>query len=175
MCNFCDIIDGLKPARKLYEDEKVLAVLSETPATFGHILVMPKQHHNIIEQVPDFIISHLFAVTNKLMISTFDVLGAQGTNILINNGTAAGQTESHFLVNIVPRRENDGISLQWQPRQLSQEEFSTIELEITELAKNIGDFEKEKPKPINLDEDSSSGDVENEETSYRVKHLTRIP
>jgi histidine triad (HIT) family protein len=176
MCEYCDIIDGARSAWKLYEDDKVIAVLSESPATFGHILAMPKHHHQIIEQVPDYIISHLFGIVNKILIAAFEALGAHGTNILINNGPPAGQTSSHFLVHIVPRRENDSINLQWQPKSFSQDQLSTIELELNEFTKNIGDFEKEKPKPINLDEETPPSDhLESEETSYQVRHLTRIP
>jgi hypothetical protein len=44
----------------------------------------------------------------------------------------------HFVVNVVPRTEGDNINLQWQPKQLNEEEMSTIELKIKEVTGNTG-------------------------------------
>jgi histidine triad (HIT) family protein len=175
LCEHCAMIDGKRKAWKVYEDDKVLAVLAEQPAAIGHILVMPKNHHQIIEQVPDFILSHLLVVANKLMSATFEAFGAQGTNMLIQNGIPAGQSWPHFMLHIIPRREGDGLSYQWQPKQMSQDDLSTVELQIGEFTKGIGDFEREKPKPIVLDEAKPLDDMESDENSLRVRHLTRLP
>jgi len=175
MCEYCEIAEGGRGAFKIFEDDKVLAILSQSPASFGHVLVMPKSHHHIIEQVPDFLLSHLMMVSSKLMVCLFEGLNAEGTNLIISNGIAAGQTEPHFMLSLVPRRENDGINLQWHPKQASPEELSTVELELSEFTRKIGEFEKEKPKPIVMDEEKTSDDMESDDNSVRVRHLTRIP
>jgi len=171
-CEFCQIVEKKINAKRIFEDEKVLAILSPHPCCTGHILLMPKEHFSIIEQVPDYLIAHISKIVNKISIAVFDILQAQGTNILIQNGVAAGQKASHFMLHIIPRKENDNLNFQWQPRQLSEEQMSTIELKLKEESKGIGEFEKEEKKPVNLD--SEIGKIDKED-NYLIKQLNRIP
>ena len=157
----------------LYEDQKVAAFLSPNPSIVGHIVIAPKQHVPILEQVPDFIVSELFIKANKLSIACFESLGAEGTNIIVQNGVASGQTLPHVTVHIIPRKENDGLQLQWKPRQLSEEQMSTVELAVKEEAKKIGFFEKEKPKPIEVKKPEEIKPTKEE--NYLIKQLNRIP
>lgn len=172
-CIVCQIIENKIPSKKVYEDELVMAVLDVNGANPGHCFVMPKAHYPIIEQVPDIEIGRLFQVSNKISSAIFESLGAQGTNIFVANGIPAGQTVAHFTINVIPRKENDGINLQWQPKQLSEEEMSTVELKLKEQTKNIGYFEKEErkvkiqaPKQVSLSE---------EEEEYFEKQMRRLP
>ena len=172
-CLVCQIVGNQIPSKKVYEDELVMAVLDVNGANPGHCFVMPKNHYPIIEQVPDIEIGRLFQVSNKISSAIFESLGAQGTNIFVANGIPAGQTVAHFTINVIPRKENDGINLQWQPKQLSEEEMSTVELRLKEHTKNISYFEKEEkkarvkaPKPVILSE---------EEEEYFTKQMRRLP
>jgi histidine triad (HIT) family protein len=112
--------------------------------------VVPKQHFPIFEQVPDKIVSKLFNISNKISTALFETLNIQGTNIFVTNGVSAGQSVAHFVINIIPRKEKDGINLQWTPRQLSEEEMSTVEIAVKDAAKNVGiqTEKKEEKKPI---------------------------
>ncbi len=174
-CDFCTLIKGKK--NKIYEDEQIFVMHAQKPATFGHIIVLPKKHYMIIEQVPDFEVAEIFAKINKISIAIFEGVGAQGTNIMLQNGVAAGQQSSHLMIHIIPRRENDGIGLMWPPKQMSEEEMSTIELKLKEAAKDIGAFEKEPPKPIVMKKDVEEikQAPEGEEENYMIKQLERIP
>ena len=172
-CIVCQIVGSKIPSKKVYEDELAMAVLDVNGANPGHCFVMPKNHYPIIEQVPDNEIGRLFQISNKISSAIFESLGAQGTNIFVTNGIPAGQTVAHFTINVIPRKENDGINLQWQPKQLSEEEMSTVELKLKEQTKNIGHFEKgEKkakahaPKPLMLSD---------EEEEYFSKQMRRLP
>jgi len=171
-CEFCQIIDKKAEAKRVFEDEKALAILSPHPCCAGHILLMPKEHFSIIEQVPDYLIAHLSKIVNKISIAVFEILQAKGTNVLIQNGVAAGQKTNHFMIHIIPRKENDGFNFQWQPKQLNEEQMSTIELNLKEVTKGIGEFEKEENKPVKLD---SEIEKINKEDNYLIKQLNRIP
>jgi len=171
-CEFCEIINKKKDAKRIFEDEKAIAILSPNPCCAGHILLMPKEHFSIVEQVPDYLIAHLSKITNKISIAVFEALQAKGTYILIQNGIAAGQKSNHFMIHIIPRKENDGLDFQWQPKQLNQEEMSTIELNLKEATKGIGDFKKEEEKPVKLDKEIEKID---KEENYLIKQLDRIP
>ncbi len=172
-CLVCQIIEDKIPSKKIYEDDVILAVLDVNGANPGHCFVMPKNHYPIIEQVPDTELARLFQVSNKISSAIFESLGAKGTNIFVANGIPAGQTVAHFTVNVIPRKDNDGINLQWQSKQLSEEEISTVELKLKEHTKNIGHFEKEEkkamlqaPKPIFFTD---------EEEEYFTKQMRRLP
>lgn len=170
-CEICDML-GSGKLKKVYEDDKVIAVLCPEPVSQGHVWVMPKKHYTIIEHVPDFEVAHIFGITNKVSISLFEVLQVQGTNIFIQNGVAAGQKHNHFLINIIPRMPDDNVKLDWQPKQLTEEEMSTVELKIRDQTKTVGYFEEEKPEPVNLDK---STEKYSDEENYLVKHLRKIP
>lgn len=173
-CRYCQKM--LSAKEKLYEDEKTIALLSDSPAAYGHILVMPKEHYPIIEQVPDFVVDHVFRIANKISIAAFEALHVQGTNMLVNNGVAAGQDSAHFMIHIIPRREGDGLNLQWASKQLSEEEMSTVELQLKEEAKSIGQFQKEKTAPIELKKESEKIESKHgEEESYLMRKWRRIP
>ena len=171
-CLVCQIANGSIPSKKIYEDELILAVLDVNGANPGHCFVIPKQHYPIIEQVPDYEVARLFTVANKISTAIFESLQVQGTNIFVANGIPAGQTVAHFMINVIPRKENDGINLQWQPKSLSEEEMSTVELKLKEHSKNIGGFQKEErkkidvPKPVVVDED---------EEEYSSMQMRRLP
>lgn len=169
----CDVCGLVKKGKIVYENDKVVAVLAPKPAVAGHIVVIPKEHFQIFEQVPDFVISEMFVVANKLLMACFEALGADGTNILIQNGVAAGQTQPHFMIHILPRKQNDNLKLAWQPKELSEEEMSTVELKLKEETKDVGIFEKEPAKPV---EEKPPEQIEvSDEENYLIKQLERIP
>ena len=170
-CEICELIGGRKHI--VYEDEKVVAMLSTRPAAMGHILVMPKSHYSIVEQAPDYIVNHLFKIVNKISMVVFEVLKVHGTNVIVTNGVAAGQRFNHFIVNIIPRMQDDGLNFQWQPKQLTEEEMSTVELQVKEQTKNIGGFEREPEKPVEIEEKKEV--LPADEDNYLTKQLRRIP
>jgi histidine triad (HIT) family protein len=109
-CLFCQLGSGKIPSKKVYEDEKCFAILDINPATKGHILLMPKEHFVVLPQAPDDSVRHLGIIARKLSKSLLRVLGAQGTNIFIANGVAAGQRAPHLIIHIIPRSEGDSIT-----------------------------------------------------------------
>lgn len=172
-CRYCQ--EMLSGKKKVYEDDKVFALVSDSPSAYGHVLVMPKEHYPIIEQVPDFIVSHAFRIANKISIAAFEALHVQGTNILVSNGVAAGQDAAHFMIHVIPRREGDGLNLQWTPKQLSEEEMSTVELQLKEQTKTIGQFQQEKTAPIEIKESREKIKGGEGEDNYLIRKIRRIP
>ncbi len=171
-CILCNVDKGV-----VFEDDKCKAILPPTPAVPGHIILFPKEHFQIIEQVPDFLVAHMFNIANKLSIASFECVQAQGSNILINNGVAAGQLIPHFSIHIIPRSEKDSLNFDWNPKQMNQEQMSTIELKIKKAAKDIGGFElKEKKAPIKL-EDKAPKKIKSSDKgeNYLLKQINRIP
>jgi len=108
-CIFCKIIKGEIPSKKVYEDEKCVGILDINPASEGHVLILPKEHFQILPQIPEDLINHLFVVSKEISHSVLQAFGAKGTNIFVANGAVAGQRAPHFMVHVFQRTEGDGI------------------------------------------------------------------
>ncbi len=180
-CEFCSIVNKELEGEELYRDDKVVGVLHLKPAAPGHILVFTAHHYPILEQVPDFEVGHVFSVANKLSTVVFETLGVDGTNIIIENGVAAGQSIPHVVAHIIPRHENDGLKLQWQPKKVGNDEMDIAQHQIKEQTENIhpSAFEKEKTQIV-LEEESEGKKGEDKKSQkkkddYRLSQLRRIP
>ncbi len=120
-CIFCQIQSGNIPSKKVYEDERCFAILDINPANIGHLLLLPKEHYAIMPQVPEADIAHLFTVSKYLSQALLRGIGAQGTNIFIANGAAAGQRAQHFMLHVIPRLEGDGVGLELVQKEIKEE------------------------------------------------------
>lgn len=186
-CEFCSIIHGEFASEEIYQDDEVMAVLHLKPAAPGQVLLFTKEHYSISEQVPDFVMGRVFSVLNKISIAIFEALGVQGTNIIIENGTAAGQSIPHFSASIIPRRENDGLDLQWQPKKVGSEEMDVAHFQLKEQAESIHPSMFEHKKKIVVGEKAHKAHEDHEkpaehpkkhakaEEDYRLRQLRRIP
>ena len=144
-CIFCQIISGKVQSRKVYEDEKVIALLDINPANPGHILLLTKEHYSIMPQIPDDEISYVFMAVKSLSNSMLRSIDAQGTNIIVANGIAAGQRAQHFMAHIIPRKENDGLNFVLPQKAMEQDEIEAIG---NKLIAALSGGEKEEEKPI---------------------------
>src|SRR3989344_1512891 len=154
-CVFCSIIERKIESKKVYEDEKFLAVLDINPANKGHVLLMPKKHYEVLAQVED--VGELFNLANNIARSIFESVKAEGTNIIVNNGTVAGQMVPHVVVNIIPRFKDDKVKVGWEKTEISDEEMDNVAKEISENLKNKivkkeEKIEEKKIKVIKLNE-----------------------
>ena len=110
-CIFCRIAKGEIPCAKIYEDDNVLAFLDLSPVHHGHTLVIPKNHYKDMLEVPAELGTAVFAALQKVAAAVMKAAGAQGFNVMQNNGLAAGQTVFHIHWHIIPRFENDGLTM----------------------------------------------------------------
>jgi histidine triad (HIT) family protein len=86
------------------------------PVNPGHVLVVSRKHYESLQDVPAELAMHLFRVATKLVPAVKKVTDAEGMNIVVSSGSAAGQDEPHYHVHVIPRSPNDGfdISLPFQ-------------------------------------------------------------
>ena len=119
-CIFCQIIAGKIPSKKVYEDDRCIAILDINPAAKGHILLLPKEHYAIMPQVPEKEIGHLNIVSKYLSQIVLKVLRCSGTNVFIANGFAAGQKAQHFMMHLIPRKDGDNL-LQIQEKLIQRD------------------------------------------------------
>ncbi len=108
-CIFCKIIKGEIPSKKIYEDNIVSVILDINPANLGHALVLPKEHYAIMPQVPGKELGHMFKISKHISNCMLKALDVKGTTIFVANGALAGQKAPHFMIHIIPRKEDDGL------------------------------------------------------------------
>ena len=169
-----DVTELLKEENIIFEDDKVFVAIPEKPAVAGHVIVTPKNKIPIVEAVPDDVFAHMSMIANKLSIALFEGLQAGGTNIILCNGLPAGQKAAQVLMHVIPRRQDDQLPLDWEPKQLGQEQLNELEQKIKEEAKSVGEIKKEK-KVVVLKEGVEKIKEEDEEINYLIRQLQRIP
>ena len=124
-CIFCAIIQGQIPSAKVYEDNDVLAFMDINPVSPGHLLVIPKAHHECVTDMPDDLMAKVGAVLPRLCRAVVKATGAEGFNIFQSNGLCAGQEVMHVHFHIVARRPGDGIGLRPAPGTYAEGELAT--------------------------------------------------
>jgi len=101
---FAKIIRGELPSYKVYEDDKVLAILDIMPRAPGHTLVLPKAPaRNILDIEPDDLTA-VALVAQKVAKAAVQVFGADGVTVQQFNEGAGGQVVFHLHLHIIPRK-----------------------------------------------------------------------
>ena len=125
-CIFCKIANGEIPSTTLYEDEDFRVILDLGPATRGHALLLPKNHFANLFELDDETAQKAILVAKKMAGKMKDALGADGFNLVQNNGEVAGQTVFHFHMHLIPRYENDNAGILWEPGETTPEDMAEV-------------------------------------------------
>lgn len=133
-CIFCKIIDNQIPSNTVYEDDDVKAILDVAPANRGHVIVLVKKHVESIFELDEATAAKLFPVVTRIAKAIQKTLQCDGVNILQNNGEAAGQTVHHLHVHIIPRFNNDTVTIHWNGCTYQENEASEF---MSQLQNNL--------------------------------------
>jgi len=117
-CIFCGIVAGRIPSTKIYEDARTYAFMDISPATEGHLLVVPKAHAKNLLEIPPDDLAAVVQTGQKLAKRVVEVLGADGVNLINSCGERAWQTVFHFHLHVIPRYADtakDQMTLPWVP------------------------------------------------------------
>lgn len=136
-CIFCKIISGQVPAEVLINDDACLAFMDIAPLAEGHALLIPKGHHETLDQIPaaeaGAMLRHLPALTHAVRTAT----GCRGVNILQNNGKVAHQVVPHVHFHVIPRNEGDAFQFNWPAGSYEEGRMADLAGEIRkQLARN---------------------------------------
>ncbi len=92
----------------LFEGESCAIMMNKYPYNTGHILVIPYRHISQLEELTSEECLEMFRFTDCAVRALKDVMGAEGFNVGMNVGKAAGAgVESHLHLHIVPRWTGD--------------------------------------------------------------------
>ena len=110
----------------LMEDDDLIIMHPQENFVNGQIKIVVKNKGIILESIPTDLFGKIMQIVNKMAALMFDKLESPGTNVLIQNGEPAGQTENVFSVNLIPRFPNDNLKLEWQPKEANPAELKEI-------------------------------------------------
>jgi histidine triad (HIT) family protein len=110
-CPFCKMVKHELNPVVVHEDKDILAIMDLYPATPGHVLVLPKQHIEDIYTMPADIGARIMVTAVTVAKAIRHQLHPSGLNLIQANAVAAGQTIPHFHLHIVPRYQNDPVTL----------------------------------------------------------------
>ena len=129
-CIFCRIIAGEIPASRVLETDKALAFLDVGPLKPGHTLLIPKQHHARLPELPDDLAAATALLLPRLCRAIQQVTQADGLNVLVNVGPDAGQSVEHVHWHIIPRHGGDAIAWPWHAGRYPEGELETTQAAI---------------------------------------------
>ena len=165
----------LKLEQVIVRDEELVVFMPEETIVEGEIIVAPIHALKKLEDFPDIILEKMFHVVNKMSSSLFEILGCQGTNILIQNGEIAGQKSETLFIRIIPRFENDNVNLKWTSKEAPPQELKEIEKKFKdaeEQEQKEKEFEKQKQQ---IQAKKEPEQIKDEKENYLLKSLRRNP
>lgn len=125
-CIFCKIANGEISSTTLYEDKDFRVILDLGPATRGHALLIPKEHYKDLFDLDDETGAKVLLKAKRIASRIKTALGADGFNLVQNNGEAAGQTVFHFHMHLIPRYRDDHAGIHWKPGKTTPEEMEEV-------------------------------------------------
>ena len=112
-CIFCKIASGSIPCAKVLEDSSAVAFLDIGPLAEGHLLLIPKEHHETLDAMSADQAGAVLRHLPGLVRAVLAVTGCQGVNVLQNNGRVAHQVVGHVHFHVIPRKAGDEFHFNW--------------------------------------------------------------
>ncbi len=112
MTIFEQIINKEIPAKIIYEDDKVIAILDHAPKRTGHTLVIPKKFSRNLKDIAEDDFIYLMQKTKEIAKHLINKLEVDGFSLHINNEASSKQVVFHTHVHILPTESNKKISLE---------------------------------------------------------------
>jgi histidine triad (HIT) family protein len=113
-CVFCAIVRGEQPAHLVLDDDAGVAFLDRRPLFKGHTLLVPRDHVEVLGDLPPDAVGPYFELAQRLAIAMESVLDAAGSFVALNNKVS--QSVPHLHVHVVPRNRKDGLRGFFWPR-----------------------------------------------------------
>ncbi len=99
-CIFCMIGRGDLEAKKVYENDQVVAFDDIAPQAPVHVLIIPKKHYqSMSDDVPLADLAVLFAAVPE--VARAKGIEESGYRVIVNNGRDANQTVGHLHVHVM--------------------------------------------------------------------------
>jgi histidine triad (HIT) family protein len=126
-CLFCGIVSKEVDASIVFQDDISLAFLDHRPLFPGHCLLVPKNHCEILSDLPTELVGPFFTNVQLLTGAVELAMEAEGSFVALNNRVS--QSVPHLHVHIVPRRKKDGLKGFFWPRNKYESPAHVVEVQ----------------------------------------------
>jgi histidine triad (HIT) family protein len=119
-CILCRLIDGRLETSRVYEDQDVVAFMDYQPVNPGHVLVAPRRHAPLLDDLDEATGVAVWRVGHRLSRALRrSAFRCEGVNLLLADGEAAFQEIPHVHLHVFPRYAGDAfrLSADWRPRE----------------------------------------------------------
>jgi histidine triad (HIT) family protein len=99
-CVFCEIVAGRIPSHKVWESRDFIAFLDIKPIRPGHILLVPRKHHQSLFDLPTALYERAFRTARTLAAPLGKHLGVPRVGIVVE-----GFGVAHAHIHLVPISE----------------------------------------------------------------------
>jgi len=125
-CVFCAIVAGEVPAQIVADTPEGVAFLDARPVFPGHVLVVPREHIEVLADLPAAALPGYFGLVQRTAVAVEAGMEADGTFVAMNNKIS--QSVPHLHTHVVPRRRKDGLRGFFWPRSkyASDEEAAAV-------------------------------------------------
>ena len=103
----------------VYQDDHVVALMDYQPVTVGHVLVMPRHHAVLLDDLDEDLSVEVYRVGHRMTRALRrSGLRCEGVNLFLADGEAAFQEVPHVHLHVFPRYEGDSfrIDADWRIR-----------------------------------------------------------
>jgi len=93
---FCRIVKGEIPAKKVFENDRVMAIEDIAPKAKTHLLIFPKEHlaSSVNQEIAGEILKEILDTAR--MLAKKKGIDKTGYRVLTNHGSDAGQSIDHL-------------------------------------------------------------------------------
>jgi len=105
----------------------------------------------------------------------FNTLGVKGTNIILENGVAAGQEVAHIALHVIARLPDDGLNFEWQPKDVPEEEMSAVEKSLKAALAGVPGQSPPGLQGQSVAPGKQAEVIDEDEDNYLTRQLERRP
>lgn len=138
-CVFCQIINKEIKTDIVDENEHAIAILDISPASNGHILIIPKKHYRNFALTDSTYVDGMMRLAKNITFAleeTFKEI--EGFNYLMNSNKVAGQVIMHTHLHIIPKyNENEGFVFSANKNSEELKEVKDIYKKLTTKLKQL--------------------------------------
>ena len=118
-CLLCQLVAGQLETSLVYTDDLVVAFMDLQPVNPGHVLVVPRQHEPLLDDLDEDIGVAVYRVAHRISRALRrSGIPCEGVNLFLADGEAAFQEVPHVHLHVFPRYDGDSfrIDAEWRVR-----------------------------------------------------------
>lgn len=105
MCIGCHLANNEIETFSVYEDNLINVILDKFPFSNGHLLILPKEHYESVDDLPTDLLSHILKVSQTLKSVLLSTLNATSVILMQNNGDL--NSLKHYHLHLIPHTNED--------------------------------------------------------------------